>query len=85
METMTTGLPQERNGALKIGELPELHMVALDDVVLHEDPDAERVGRLLERFAAEGVLKNPPVVGRLDGQRRIVLCWCRRSTCSIPI
>ncbi len=77
---MTTGLPQERNGALKIGELPELHMVALDDVVLHEDPDAERVGRLLERFAAEGVLKNPPVVGRLDGQRRIVLDGANRVT-----
>jgi len=77
---MEKGLPEERNGALKIGELPELHMVALDDVVLHEDPDAERVARLLDRFAADGVLRNPPVVGRLDGHRRVVLDGANRVT-----
>jgi hypothetical protein len=29
---------EDVNGELKIGELPELHIVGLDDVVLHEDP-----------------------------------------------
>jgi hypothetical protein len=77
---MEQGLPEERNGALKIGELPELHMVALEDVVLHEDPDTERVARLLERFAADGVLRNPPVVGKLDGHRRVVLDGANRVT-----
>ena len=55
-------------------------MVDLDDVALHEDPDAERVARLLDRFAADGVLKNPPVVGRLNGRRRIVLDGANRVT-----
>jgi len=70
----------ERNGHLKIGELPELHMVGLDDVVLHEDADTERVARLVDRFSAEGILKNPPVVGRSPGQRSIVLDGANRIT-----
>ncbi len=71
----------EKNGALKIGELPHLHIVSLDEVVLHEDPDIERVARLVDRFSADGILKNPPVVGRADGQRRrIVLDGANRVT-----
>lgn len=68
------------NGSLKVGELPELHIVALDDVVLHEDPDMERVARLVDRFSADGVLKNPPVVGRTGGNRRVVLDGANRIT-----
>jgi hypothetical protein len=68
------------NGDLKIGELPELHIVGLDDVVLHEDPDMERVARLIDRFSADGILKNPPVVGRSKGHRRIVLDGANRVT-----
>jgi len=71
---------KEVNGDLKIGELPELHMVALSDVVLHEDPDMERVARLVDRFSADGVLKNPPVVGRSKGHRKIVLDGANRVT-----
>ncbi len=65
---------------LKIGELPELHMAGLDDIVLHEDPDIERVARLVDRFSADGILKNPPVVGRSKGYRRIVLDGANRVT-----
>lgn len=68
------------NESLKIGELPELHIVALKDVVLHEDPDMERVARLVDRFSADGVLKNPPVVGRVAENRRIVLDGANRIT-----
>jgi len=70
----------EKNGSLKIGELPELHIVGLDEVVLHEDPDMERVARLVDRFSADGILKNPPVVGRSKGHRRIVLDGANRVT-----
>lgn len=70
----------ERNGDLKVGELPELHIVGLDDVVLHEDPDMERVARLVDRFSADGILKNPPVVGASKGHRRIVLDGANRIT-----
>ena len=79
--TSAKGAGGERNDNLRIGELPELHIVALDDVVMHEDPDIERVARLVDRFSADGVLKNPPVVGRADGQRRrIVLDGANRVT-----
>ena len=70
----------EANGNIKIGELPELHIVGLDEVVLHEDPDMERVARLVDRFSADGILKNPPVVGRSKGYRRIVLDGANRVT-----
>jgi len=40
----------------------------------------ERVARLVDRFSAEGVLKNPPVVGRSPGRRRIVLDGANRIT-----
>lgn len=77
---MAMVIHDEPNGALKIGELPELHIVAMDEVVLHEDPDMERVTRLLNDFSADGVLRNPPVVGRVDGSRRIVLDGANRVT-----
>jgi hypothetical protein len=80
MDQNNGSLPPEDSGALKVGELPELHMAALDDVVLHEDPDMERVTRLVDRFSADGVLKNPPVVGQSDGNRRIVLDGANRIT-----
>jgi len=77
---MSGNMGIERNGELKVGELPELHIVGLDDVVLHEDPDMERVARLVDRFSADGILKNPPVVGRSKGFRRIVLDGANRIT-----
>ncbi len=70
----------EKNGDIKIGELPELHIVALNDVVLHEDPDMERVARLVDRFSADRILKNPPIVGRSKGHRLIVLDGANRVT-----
>jgi hypothetical protein len=73
-------VPPEDTGALRVGELPELHMMSLDEVVLHEDPDMERVARLVDRFSADGVLKNPPVVGRSPGHRPIVLDGANRVT-----
>jgi hypothetical protein len=73
-------IPPEDSGALRVGELPELHMVSLDEIALHEDPDMERVTRLVDRFSADGVLKNPPVVGRSEGRRHIVLDGANRIT-----
>lgn len=71
----------DKNGKLKIGELPELQIVSMDDVVLHEDPDNERVAQLIERFSADGVLKNPPVVARADNaDKMIVLDGANRIT-----
>jgi hypothetical protein len=77
---MSGELHSDNNGNLKVGELPELHIVGLNEVVLHEDPDMERVARLIDRFSADGILKNPPVVGRSKGHRKIVLDGANRVT-----
>ena len=70
-----------KNDALKIGELPHLHIVAIEDVILHEDPDMERVARLVERLSADGILKNPPVVASTNSNdKRIVLDGANRMT-----
>jgi len=73
-------VPPEGSRALPAGRLPELHMAPLDEVVLHEDPDMERVARLVDRFSADGVLRNPPVVGRAGDGRRILLDGANRVT-----
>jgi len=80
MHETTNGIPPEDSGELKVGELPELHMVDLDRIVLHEEADMERVARLVDRFSADGFLKNPPVVGRSPGHRPIVLDGANRVT-----
>lgn len=75
-----------KNDALKIGELPKLHIIAIEDVVLHEDPDIERVTRLVDRLSADGILKNPPVVASTAGNsKRIVLDGANRLTALIKL
>ncbi len=74
-------MPDENHNDLKIGELPVLRIVHLDDVVFHEDPDIERVADLVDRFGADGVLRNPPVVGVRDGSaKRVLLDGANRVT-----
>lgn len=59
---------------------PDLRVVPVARCVLHEETDVSRVERLMVRFADEGVLRNPPVVGSsrdfasllvLDGATRV--------------
>lgn len=80
MNDRNQAIPPEDSVELKVGELPELHMVDLDQIVLHEEADMERVARLVDRFSADGFLKNPPVVGRSPGHRPIVLDGANRVT-----
>jgi hypothetical protein len=59
---------------------PTLRVIPLDQCVLHEETDGARVARLSARLAVDGVLRNPPIVGRhasfeplivLDGATRV--------------
>jgi hypothetical protein len=59
---------------------PTLRVVPLDQCLLHEDIDGARVARLAARLSADGVLRNPPILGRhaaidalivLDGATRV--------------
>ncbi len=58
--------------------LPDLAFVPVEDVLLHEECDPDRVARLCRRLEEEGVLKNPPVAARL-GSRVVVLDGANRT------
>ena len=55
------------------GGFPDLRIVPVSDLLLHEDVDLERVARLLDRLSADGILRNPPIVASLDGSDRYLL------------
>ena len=68
------------NNRLKIGELPELKIIPIEQIIFHEEPDIERSASLEIFLQKEGRLKNPPVVAYyrdsthyilLDGANRI--------------
>jgi hypothetical protein len=45
--------------------LPDLRMLPVEQLLLHETSDERRVARLCQRFLDDGRLKNPPVVAPL--------------------
>lgn len=54
-------------------EVPALEVVAVADLLLHEQHDAQRSGPLLDRIVEDGVLKNPPIVAPIPGESRYVV------------
>jgi len=71
----------ENHDELRIGELPELTIVPAEDILFHEEPDIERVAKLIDRFSADGILKNPPIVARVENNsKRILLDGANRVT-----
>lgn len=54
-------------------EMPDLRVVAVADLLLHEQHDAQRSEPLLQRLRTEGVLKNPPIVAAIPGEQRYVV------------
>lgn len=77
---MTTRENKNGNGGIDIGELPELHIVRLNDLLLHELPDRDRVSRLVDRLAAQGRLKHPLVAATDPGGRLLLLDGANRWT-----
>jgi len=55
------------------GGFPDLRIVRVSDLLLHEEVDLERVARLLDRLSADGILRNPPIVASLPGSDRYLL------------
>lgn len=54
--------------------LPDLRIVAVADLMLHERHDAQRCAPLAERLASEQVLRNPPIVAAIgNGDARFVV------------
>jgi hypothetical protein len=52
---------------------PDLQFVSLERCALHEETDAERVARLVARISADGLLRNPPILGRHAGLEPLIV------------
>lgn len=64
---------QRNDKQLKIGELPNLRIVPIAEILFHEDPDEERSSKLIEYIRKENRLKNPPVVATHSGNNKYIL------------
>lgn len=67
---------------MTIPNLPLLHILPIEKIILHEDHDNQRTLPLVEKLRAQGILRNPPVVMPLqDGtDRYMVLDGANRVT-----
>jgi hypothetical protein len=67
-------------------ELPDLRIVPVDALILHERVDLRRTRPLIEQMQADGVLKNPPIVASLDnGSSFVVLDGANRTTAALEL
>lgn len=58
---------------LKIGELPPLKIMAIEEITYHEYYNVERSTKLINRLSEEGKLRNPPIVGYVKEDNRYIL------------
>lgn len=54
-------------------DMPDLRLVPVEALVLHEHADDKRVARMNTRLSADGFLKNPPIVAPIPGTDRFVV------------
>lgn len=59
-------------------EIPTLEVLPVRDICFHEEVDLARVAALIERLSSDGVLRNPPIVARLPGERCLLLDGANR-------
>ncbi|MDE2972949.1 MAG: hypothetical protein OXU35_11620, partial [Acidobacteriota bacterium] len=58
--------------------IPAMEVLRIRDIRLHEEVDLARVAALIERLGSDGILRNPPIVARLAGGRRLLLDGANR-------
>jgi hypothetical protein len=65
-----------------IPNLPNLRILPIESLILHEDHDVQRSLPLVEKLRAQGIIRNPPIVMPLpDGTKRyMVLDGANRVT-----
>lgn len=57
-----------------ITTLPNLDILPIDSLILHEDHDMQRSLPLIEKLRAAGIIRNPPIVMPLtDGSKRFMV------------
>lgn len=54
-------------------EIPDLRVLPIESLVLHEHADEKRVARLQARVQSDGFLKNPPIVAPIPGTQLFVV------------
>lgn len=65
----------------KQNDMPNLRVVPVFDLLLHEQHDAQRTGPLVQRLQSDGILRNPPIVAPIGGaQAYVVLDGANRVT-----
>jgi len=75
---MDLSLRQRPPGSVRAA--PVLRVADTARLLLHEDPDPERVARLREALRRDGVLRNPPIVAPVPDERAAVLDGANRVT-----
>jgi len=65
-----------------IPNMPNLQILPVESLILHEDHDLQRTLPLVEKLRAQGIIRNPPVVMSLDDgtNRYMVLDGANRVT-----
>ena len=59
---------------------PELRIVPVKDIIIHEHFDKTRSPRLAKKIEEDGVLQDPPIVARLEGEKYVHLDGANRIT-----
>lgn len=54
-------------------DMPKLRVVAVSDLLLHEQHDGQRTGPLVQRLQSDGILRNPPIVAPIGGEQAYVV------------
>jgi hypothetical protein len=54
-------------------ELPDLRILPIEQLLLHEQHDAQRSVPLVSRLEVDGILRNPPIVAPVPGEPRFVV------------
>lgn len=67
---------------LPIPDLPDLRVVSLESLILHEQMDERRAPPLVSALHSDGVLRNPPIVHPVSDrvERYVVLDGANRTT-----
>ncbi len=62
-------------------DIPDMRILPIEALVLHEHADSKRVARLEARLRQDGFLKSPPVVATIPGiERYVVLDGANRTS-----
>jgi hypothetical protein len=54
------------------GKLPDIRIVPIGDLVLHEKVDPGRIKRIADRLESDGLFKNPVIVGKVKNSSKFI-------------